>query len=253
MNLDTDIDLDPTKEIVVAPYNRCFGDCWAVLNHAIRRSILRKKTVWVSDCVCAGAHMVPGLPSRGEYVGSLVQEQLDELATPSTADVKVASKVVLEPRKITVEEFVHPYYPAKHRWKFGPYGRICIQTDNSQTPENCARSFKRHEREALYKWLEGKNYVILGKPMSTSQCAEIATTSDVFIGMDSGMSHLCHSVGIPMLLLDWVALDRFHPKKVFYKFSKVAEAIKIAEDLSRDCSAWVEMVKRAEEASEPSP
>lgn len=89
--------------------------------------------------------------------------------------------------------------------------------------------------------------------MSTAQCAEIAATSDVFIGMDSGMSHLCHSVGIPMLLLNWMAIDRFHPKKTFFRFSAVAEAIKIAESLAEDCSPWVEMVRRAEEESEPSP
>lgn len=251
MNLDTDIDLDPTKEIIVAPYNHCFGDCWAVLNHAIRKSIIKQKTVWVSENVCAGTHMVPGLPSRGEYVGKLLHEQLDELEAPPTSDVRISDKTVIEPRKITVEEFVHPYFPTKHKWKPGPYGRICIQTDNSQTPENCARSFKHHERQALYTWLEGKNYVILGKPYSTSQCAEIAATSDLFIGMDSGMSHLCHSVGIPVLMLNWVALDRFHPNKVFYRFEKVTEAIKVSEMLLKDASAWVLKLAKGETGRGP--
>ena len=229
-------------EPVFAPYNHCFGDCWAVLNHAIRFSIINKTKVWVSEYVCAATHMVPGLPSRGEFVGPLLREQLAEIKIPKGANIEIADKVVTEIRKITVEEFPYPYFQTKRKWSPGPYGRVCIQTDNSQIPDNCSRSFKYHDRKALYEWLQDKtHHIILGKPYTVAQCVDVASTSDLFIGMDSGMSHLAHSVGLPVILLDWVALDRFHPGKAFFRFQNAPEAIKLAERLLRDVSPWIDL------------
>jgi hypothetical protein len=231
------------EQIVFAPYNHCFGDCWAVLNYAIHHAVTSKKNVYLSKYVCAGTHMALGVPPRGEDVGKLLVEQYHAIQIPEGAILKLTNKPVTVIRKITVEEFPYPYYPTKVQWTPKYHGRICIQLDNSQVPEQCARSFKYHDRKAILEWLSDKNYIILGKPHSVAQCAEIASKSDLFIGMDSGMSHLAHSVGLPTLLLDWVALDRFHPKKSFYRFQNAKEAISIAEGL----------IKQAKEASEQGP
>jgi len=209
------------------------------LNHAIRTSISLQQPVVVTPFVCAGAYLTPGMPTRGENVSRLLKELLAEIDIPPDADVRIEDRAATQLKKITVEEYEHPYYPSKNQWKFGPYGRVCVQVDNSQVADNCARAFRRHEREALFKWLSQKNHVMLGKPLSVSECAEVAATSDLFIGMDSGMSHLCHSVGTPVLLLDWEALDRFHPKKKFLRFNKVSEAIKMAELLEMSPSLWL--------------
>lgn len=221
---------------VFAPYNHCFGDCWAILNHAIRHSLKEGEPAYVSEYVCAGAHLVPGMPTRGEYVGNLLREQLAEIDQPKGSCVIIADEVVTELRKITVEEYPFPYYPTKHQWKPGPHGRICVQLDNNQVPENCARSIKFHERVELLEWLKNKSHVILGKPLSVADCARIASECDLFIGMDSGMSHLAHSVGVPTLIRDWTALDRFHPKKSFYRFQNAKQAIFLAEGLSERAS-----------------
>jgi len=229
--------------IVFGSYNHCFGDSWAILHNAIRTSLETGEPVFVSEYVYGGAHLVPGVPTRGEFIGNMLREQLSEINQPKGSAVHIADEVVTELRKITVEEYPHPYYPTKHVWKPKRHRRLCVQFDNNQVPETCARSFKYHDRLALLDWLKDKPYVVLGKPLSVSQCAEIAATSDLFIGMDSGMSHLAHSVGVPTLLLHWEALDRFHPKKLFYRFGNAKEGIRIAEGLLKDFSPWLKMLK----------
>jgi hypothetical protein len=209
-------------ELVIAPRSRSFGDCWGALNYAIRESIIQKKTVWMPEYI-----------EQRERVGHLLCEQMAEIDAPE-ADVQIADKTMLNPIRIAVEEYPYQYFPTKHKWTPGSYGRICVQTDNYQVPSNCSRSFHLHERNALYEWLKGRNYVILGKSYSVSECASLAASSDLFIGIDSGMSHLCHSVGVPIFLLNWQALDKFHPHKIFLRFDKVSEVISIAESISKD-------------------
>jgi len=235
---------------ILAPYNHCFGDCWALLNYAMRESYLKHKPITVSRYVCAGSHLVPGVPPGGEDVHKLLFSQAVEIDGPLGIDVRITKQVTTTPSRITVDVFHHPYYPTRRVWDPGPHGKICVQTDNALIPEHCARAFKLPERKALYDWLKDKEHVVLGKTMSVHECVEAAATSDVFIGMDSGMSHLCHSVGVPMILLDWEGLDKHHPKKTFYRFNRVSQAIKLAKSLMKDPEPWLDMVKLAREENE---
>ena len=44
----------------------------------------------------------------------------------------------------------------------------------------------------------GLETTTLGKHLSERECVYIAADNALFVGVDSGMSHLCHSVGVPI-------------------------------------------------------
>ena len=63
----------------------------------------------------------------------------------------------------------------------------------------------------------------VGLPNTIAQSIYIMTKSDFFIGICSGMSHVAHSVGLPVYLKDWRHLKRSHPGKDYFAFDENSE------------------------------
>jgi hypothetical protein len=191
---------------------------------AARTAILEERTVGIS-----------ARSSGGEDIRERLEEILGVLDLEEGL-VMVVDSAPNSPRKVTVDRFPHPYIPTKTRWAGGEAGRACCQLLNGQTPGYVAnkRDMKPLEawhREEIEAWLDAEfdEVVRLGKDRTIAECVEVAARSELFIGMDSGMSHLCHSVGVPVLIKDWSGLDRHHPKKEFLRFRDPAEAIAMME------------------------
>lgn len=216
---------------VIGPFNRCLGDCWALINHAARTSMSEGREVRVSTRVMGGAAMAPGVPPRGEDVRPLLEEVTGALDMRG-AMVSLVDGPATSMARVTVDTFLLDYLPTRASWSPGPHGRACCQLTNAQLEQHCARAMKRHERLELEAWLEGRLEVVrLGKHMSLSECCEAMASSDLFVGIDSGMSHVAHSVGVPVLIHEWAGLDKHHPGKKFRRFVGVAEAIEAASSL----------------------
>jgi hypothetical protein len=88
--------------------------------------------------------------------------------------------------------------PTKIRWKPGTYKRICYQYDASvvnRPPRwdivDFTDKFKDYE------------FIRLGIGLSLAECVNIASESAAFVGISSGISHIMHSVGIPMFLMSY--------------------------------------------------
>ena len=80
-------------------------------------------------------------------------------------------------------------------WVHGSYKRICYQFDgksggklNDEDKLKILNAFPSYEMKEI------------GLPLSVQECIEIATTSDLFIGINSGMAHLARSVRVPTLI-----------------------------------------------------
>jgi hypothetical protein len=86
----------------------------------------------------------------------------------------------------------------KIQWKPGPYKKICYQFNASTVNRP-----PRWEVVAFLEKFPEIEWIKLGKEYSLKECLEIAATCDAFIGVSSGMSHVMHSVGIPMFLLSY--------------------------------------------------
>jgi hypothetical protein len=88
--------------------------------------------------------------------------------------------------------------PTKITWKPNSSKRICYQYNASvvnRPPRwdivDFTDKFKDYE------------FVKLDMNLSLSECVKIASESAAFIGVSSGMSHVMHSVGIPMFLMSY--------------------------------------------------
>lgn len=115
-------------------------------------------------------------------------------------------------------EYEVDYYPTKIRWKptIKPHYRICYQLDG--------RSYENQKNpppgdiEKLTTFIPDYKFTYIGLPYSVHDCINIAAQSDLFIGICSGMSHLVHSVGTPMFLIEYkYGLDRAHKRKKYTK------------------------------------
>lgn len=86
--------------------------------------------------------------------------------------------------------------PTKIEWTPGRYKRICYQFDSNIVPRP-----PRWELVDFYEKFKDYDFIRLGRNLSLKKCIEIASTCDAFVGVSSGMSHVMHSVGIPMFLI----------------------------------------------------
>lgn len=110
-----------------------------------------------------------------------------------------------------VDPWLNWCYPAvpvneKYQWrlKFAewPYMQVCYQFDGLSSAEDknptpaLIADLKQHIKDL------GFRLVRLGSHLSLAQCAENLAVCSAFIGCDSGMSHIAHSVGCPVYLYE---------------------------------------------------
>lgn len=95
----------------------------------------------------------------------------------------------------------HQYARTIIQWKHAYYGRVCYQIDGKS--HSSKKNVPKYESEEILRWFKrhGIECTRIGGGMSLKKCVEIAATSDAFFGVESGMSHLCHSVGVPIFIM----------------------------------------------------
>lgn len=89
--------------------------------------------------------------------------------------------------------------PTKITWKPGPSKRICYQFNSfvaNRPPQMEIDGF-------MEKFKEDCEFVKLDIDLSLAECVKMASESAAFIGVSSGMSHVMHSVGVPIFLMSY--------------------------------------------------
>jgi hypothetical protein len=119
-----------------------------------------------------------------------------------------------------------PFMPTKRRWRPGPHKRIAVQFDGRSVAE-LKNPPPDQLAELMGDWLPaGYTMTTIGLPRTVQEDVDILATSNAFIGCDSGMSHLCHSVGTPCFLLEYrMPLELTHSGKAYTRCGSAAEAI----------------------------
>jgi hypothetical protein len=132
----------------------------------------------------------------------LVREILEVLDVPESLPLDVSKPI----DRVYVPEcwpwHFHPQVHTKLRWQGWRQGRarrIAYQFDATSDADN--KNPTPAELESLLRFAPGYEMVRLGKHLSVRQCVEIAAASDLFVGVDSGMMHLCYAVGVPVFLI----------------------------------------------------
>jgi len=207
---------------IYGPQCTALGDCWAFVSWLARKSVAEGREVVFSDRV---VHL-PGIANPSSARAKLLEIMAEmDLGGARLSMTDRLPNVMLP---IRVQEHPGPYVPTRRRWKPGRRGRISLHMANGQLPETNLRNMPLGEYWELTAFLGTLGETaVLGGHRPLAECVGLMAESDLFVGMDSGMSHVCHSVGTPMLLYRWRGEDRldfYHPGKAFERFGTVDEA-----------------------------
>lgn len=111
-----------------------------------------------------------------------------------------------------VKVYRHKYLPTKTRWSDDKTKKkICYHFDGGGTKR---KKIRQEDVNKVLMHFKNQEYetVELGGHMSLSEMVNHLSESELFVGEDSGPSHVCHSVGTPCNLLHYspATCARFH-------------------------------------------
>lgn len=175
---------------VWSPWRFNLGDHWATINYLITRSWMLKEEIHLSRW------------QHGQDFKSRFDEILDLLDKPKHSRIVIVDeKGTHEPEGEDV--WTSPYWPTKVRWEPGRDPRVCFQFDGISSAAD--KNPSGLDAVAIVHALVSSGYepIKLGKDRSLWDCAVALSRSQCFVGCDSGMSHLAHSVGVPIYLVEY--------------------------------------------------
>lgn len=116
-----------------------------------------------------------------------------------------------------------PFYPTKIRWIPGFYKRICYQFNGHWKGRQ--KNPPAEDIPKLTSFLPFE-FIQLGRHQSLNEVVRIASESDLFVGVDSGMSHICASVGIPRFIVEYkLNIDAYQRRNPYIKCVGTNDAI----------------------------
>ena len=195
--------------IKVAPYWDGFGDLWAVTSHCCLRSRREGRTVYLSKW------STKSMLDREKDIRDILKSLDDSY----TENVVVTTERFTMSSRFSVRDHHDSYVPTKVRWARSDSRIISyqIETPTKHRPDRFC-----HPRliEGLSDQMPDYEFIELGKKHQStiSETIEILSQSELFVGIDSGMSHVAHSVGVPVFLKYHAELDLFHPNKEYVVF-----------------------------------
>lgn len=194
-------DLAPCSTPVWAPWRFNLGDHWATMNYLLTRSWMLKEVQQLSRY------------QHGQDFGPRFHEILDLLNPPERACVEIVDAPgVHEPDGFSV--WASPFWPTKKTWSpLGEKGHVVYQFDGISSAED--KNPPAEDIPHILDALPGL-YFPLGRHQSLAHCVDLLASARAFIGCDSGMSHLAHSVGVPMILVEYkLPIITTHRRKHF--------------------------------------
>jgi len=191
------------SEEIWLPFHDHFGDLWASTSYFLGMSVRRRHPLYVS---------VGNLPEEKKQ---LLRDMVDLMDSPGCLVFTDAPPT----HELEGAHMWHaPYAPLRRLWH--PHERhhcftyqfdgVCQPANTNPPPEEAAEILRVAEK------VSGLPGVVLGAKHGVKVSAAIAATSAFFVGVDSGMAHLIHSVGTPCFLLRYrYPLDVCHRGKAF--------------------------------------
>ncbi len=169
------------------PWNEGFGDQWATISLLARRAVI---TGPVSLSRLQNGRDLG--PTHDAILGVLEPTSIESVQRPGDTPLSGYDVWAADP------------WPTKLQWHWhhrSPYA-VC-QFDGLSTPE-----LKNPPTGDIAKILAtcaryGLPLAPIGKHLGASKSVATAALAAFFVGVDSGMSHLCESAGVPVFLLQY--------------------------------------------------
>ena len=203
----------PPSEVIEVWDPSCpgaLGNVWASCHYFLRLSLERGSVV----CV--------------KRQRAIVAECLELIHSPGRVALVDADATRSVDHLLGEQLWNQEYFPTHLRWpgrRF--YGRICYQIDGRTRP--ALTNPPSADVELLQGgWLpSGVELVCLGLPRSVTESVHLLATCDAFLGVDSGISHVAASVGVPMFLLQYHwPLAQAHTKQRYVTCLGMADALR---------------------------
>lgn len=211
-------DVSKTKTPVWAPWRFNLGDHWATINHLITRSFVLRE------------EMVLSRYQHGVDYGKRMEEILALLDAPERSSVALTDEPgTHEPEGFDV--WAGNFWSTKEKWYPPQCRKICYQFDGvSSAEDKNPHPYDKQRILGTCDWLLGRHPVRLGSEMTLAQAVHEMATASLFIGCDSGMSHVAHSVGVPMILVEYrLPIITTHRHKNFIHARGTDEFIRLIE------------------------
>jgi hypothetical protein len=202
--------------IRVAAYWNGFGDLWAVASHACLRARRERQPVRLSRW-----------SNKAQWDRARDLREILACFDPAfTRGVELCDERFEDLPRFGVREHREAYVPTRRRWA-PRRSRIVacqLETHTVHTPERfCAPGLA----DALRAELPGFELVALGRHrhLGIRDIVEVLARCAAFVGIDSGISHVAHSVGTPVFLKDHAELALTHPGKAYAAFEDQADLL----------------------------
>lgn len=148
-----------------------------------------------------------------------IRDILRSLDDSYTENVVVTNERFTMSSRFSVRDHYDSYVPTKVRWARSDSRIISFQV---KTPTKHRPDRFCHPKliEGLSDQLPDYEFIELGKKHQSTinEIIEILSQSELFVGIDSGISHVAHSVGVPVFLKYYAELDLCHPNKDYVAF-----------------------------------
>lgn len=218
-------------------YGRGLGDCWSHLSYLISLAVSTGKVLKVSKWYWKG--------DKKRDVGKKLEEML-----PLFEYSHMIELVEQDPTEEKIPAAVASSYPlvrSIHHWR--PWHRssprtIVFQFDG-KTHKGKNFSDPADEQRMLSIMIDnGYVPIRLGGHLPLKTCIKYASRASMFVGVESGMGHLCGSVGLPLVYIQnsmprdhW---KRIHSNKHYTLLGGVNEFRDFLFNFSGDPSEYVE-------------
>jgi len=202
------------RALVWAPWRFNLGDHWQTINYLITRSFVLREEQLLSRY------------QHGQDFGPRFAEILSLINGPERSCVTIVDEPgTQEPDGFDV--WAAPSWPTNKRWDASrvintvTYQFDGISSAESKNPPLADQVRMLHEAQ-LRKVLSAR----LGSHMTLTECVAALARSRLFLGCDSGMSHLAHAVGVPTIVVEYaLPVITCHRNKHFILAKGTAEAL----------------------------
>lgn len=152
-----------------------------------------------------------------------------------TSRIEVVPGAMNTGHRFGVREHRESYVPTRVRWQ-GAGSRIVTYQLETHTRHRPERRMPTAEIDAFLRWCGANGWTpvdlyLPGAPHASartlSECIAHLAASAFFVGIDSGASHIAHSVGVPTFLYGWAELDAAHAGKVYTAFRRWEDVVRV--------------------------
>lgn len=188
--------------VIFSPWNTGLGDQFATINLMLRLASRSPERIYLSRL------------QNGQDLGPLHDEIRSLLACNAPLDS------VQEPGNTPLSGYDVwrcDYYPTRLQWKSSNRHRHIVYCFESASSIEL-KDPPGHDRAAIMATIldTGLPSYRIGKHLGLTKSAELAAGAAFFVGVDSGPSHVCHSIGLPMFLLEYkLGLETCHRGRAY--------------------------------------